>query len=227
MKRNELICGLIACVMIIPVAWASEEPELTYDGLKRVGGAQADVTYVLPEADFAAYNAFIVMEPSVAFRRNWQRDARRTAGRVSRRISDADMERMKSSVADLFKEVFVQRLEGAGFEMAETPGEDVMILRPAILNLDVTAPDAPTGRSRTFVASAGSGSLFIELFDSVTGQILARAVDSRRARSTPTFQWVTPVSNRAEARRALNIWAGMLVDSLNAVRERGQAAGQD
>lgn len=225
MERKQLIFSMfvfsmIACVMTIPVGWAAEEPELTYDGLTRVEGSDADVKYVLPEADFAAFDSVMVLEPLVAFRRNWQRDINRASTSVARRVSDADMEEMKQGMADLFREVFVEQLEGGGFSIVDEPGENVMILRPAIFNLDVAAPDiASAGRTRTYVTQAGSASLLIELYDSVTGQLLARAVDSRRARSTPTFQWATAVSNRAEARRVLNTWAGMLVESLNEVRE--------
>src|SRR5690606_29776650 len=191
MERKQLIFGLIACAMTQSAGWAADEPELTHDGLTRVEDSPADAVYVLPEADFAVYDSFIVLEPYVAFRRNWQRDVNRAAS-LSRRISDADMEQMKSQMSELFMEVFVEQLESGGFSVVDEPGENVMILRPAILNLDITAPDVSSaGRSRTYVANAGSGSLFIELYDSVTGQILARAVDSRRARSWPTFQWAT------------------------------------
>ena len=224
MERKQMIFSVIACVMTAPVGWAAEEPERTYDGLTRVEGSEADVTYVLPEADFAAYDSFIVLDPPIAFRKNWQRDINRASTSVSRRVSDEDMEQMKQGMAELFLEVFVEQLEGGGFSVVDEPGENVMILRPAIFNLDVAAPDiASASRTRTYVTEAGSASLLIELYDSVTGQILARAVDSRRARSSPTFQWATSVSNRAEARRVLNSWAGMLVESLNEVREHAES----
>lgn len=111
MERKNVIFGLIACVMTVSSAWAAEEPELTHDGLTRVEGSQADVLYVLPEADFAAYDGFIVLEPYVAFRRNWQRDVNRAATSTARRVSDDDMEQMKSQVADLLLEVFTEQLE--------------------------------------------------------------------------------------------------------------------
>lgn len=207
--------------MIFSTVSAAEEDELSYDGLTRVEGAGADAVYVLPEADFSTYGQFIVLDPVVAFRRNWQRDVNRAAVGLSGRISNDDMEQIKEDVAELFLDVFSENLESGGLTLAEDPGDDVLILRPAILNLDITAPDpAVGGRSRTYVANAGSATLVIELVDSVTGQILARAVDSRRARSSPTFQWVTPGSNRAEARRVLDTWAGLLVDNLNDGRER-------
>jgi hypothetical protein len=223
MERRHLIsvvAGIAA--MTSATAWAADDSTdgQSYDGLTRVENAAADILYVLPDADFTVYKRFIILEPYVAFRRNWQRDQNRNRSTATR-VSDRDMQNIKSGMTELFNEVFTQRLTASGFQIAEEPAEDVMILRPAIVNLDITAPDIPSAaRTRTYVANAGSGTLFLELYDSVTGQLLARAVDSRRARNSVGFQWATSVSNRAEARNAMNVWAGMLVDSLNAVHTK-------
>jgi hypothetical protein len=217
-----VIAGLAA--MTAATAWSEEEPlGVSFDGLTLVERADVDVTYVLPEADFSIYNRFMILEPEVAFRRNWQRDVNRGVRSTAARVTSEDMDRMKSQMSELFLEVFTQELMSGGFTIVEEPGEDVLILRPAIINLDVTAPETQTAtRSQVWVANAGSASLFIELYDSQTGQILARAVDSRSARTSAGFQWATAVSNRAEARNALRIWARTLVDSLNEVRHRQQ-----
>jgi Protein of unknown function (DUF3313) len=215
-----VIAGFAA--MTAATGWSAEEPlGVSFDGLTLVEQAEVDLTYVLPEADFAIYNRFMILEPEVAFRRNWQRDVNRDARTLSQRVTERDMERIKSGMAELFLEVFTQELTAGGFAVVEEPDEDVLILRPAIINLDVAAPNTQSAnRTRTFVANAGSASLFIELYDSLTGQILARAVDSRQARNSAGFQWATPVSNRAEARNALRAWARMLVGSLNEIREQ-------
>jgi hypothetical protein len=88
----------------------------------------------------------------------------------------------------------------------------VLLLRPAIINLDITAPDVPVaGRSRTFTASAGQATLFLELYDSVTGELLARAIDVKSANSMGGFISVTNgATNRAEAQRMLKRWADLL-----------------
>ena len=95
-----------------------------------------------------------------------------------------------------------------------------MILRPAIVNLDVSAPDLKTpGRSRTYTANAGSASLYMEMYDSVTGQILARAIDFKEARDTLGFQWATSSTNRQEARRVLKEWTRMLIKRLDQIHK--------
>jgi len=103
--------------------------------------------------------------------------------------------------------------------VVEEPGDDVLLLRPAIVDLWVTAPDvASPGRSRTYVANAGSARLYIEFYDSVTGDIIARAVDFKRARERSQFQWATPAMNRQEARDIVRRWAKMLVEASDEVR---------
>ena len=95
--------------------------------------------------------------------------------------------------------------------------EDVLILRPAIVDLDVTAPDiSRAGRSRSYVASAGAATLFIEMFDALTGDLLGRAVDRRAARSTGSIAIrANRVTNLADARREFRRWADMLIEFLD------------
>jgi hypothetical protein len=211
----------LACTALIAVpfaAMAQPQEDPTFDGLVLVEDSRADASYVLPGADFSIYDSFIILEPMVAFKKNWQRDFNRQT--VQRRITDDDMERMMNGMQELFLEVFTDELEEAGYPIVEEPGENVMILRPAIIDLDVTSPDIPSaGRTRSYATSAGSARLYIEFFDSVTAQILARALDYQRARDSGTFQWANSASNRAEARAVLRRWARMLVDRLDEIRE--------
>jgi hypothetical protein len=127
---------------------------------------------------------------------------------------------MKTAMSELFLEVFTEELEDGGYAVVDAPGESVMIIRPAIIDLDVAAPDLPTaGRVDSYVTSAGSAGLYAEFFDSVTAQILGRVVDYKAARDRGTFQWATSASNRAEARLVLRSWATMLVNRLDEIRE--------
>ena len=188
-----------------------------FDGLKPVEGARVGMAYIDPEADFSVFQRVAILDPYVAFRSNWQRDQNRS--RRSRRIRASDMERIRADVASLFKEVFTERLQADdGYEVVDEADYDVLLLRPAIVDLDITAPDirAP-GRTRTFTASTGAATLFIELFDSVSGDLLGRAADRRVARTPGTgLTWSNGVTNTAEARRIFRRWADQLRRFLDA-----------
>ncbi len=92
----------------------------------------------------------------------------------------------------------------------------MLILRPAIIDLDITAPDTrQAGRARTYIATNGAATLYIELIDSVTGDLLGRAADRRAARQAGGMMtWNNRVRNRAEARRMFGRWADKLVEFL-------------
>lgn len=216
-RIHHLACILGAGFMIsLPLSAQDEPPAVSHDGLTLQEDTEADAVYLLPEADFSVYDSFYILEPSVAFKKNWQRDFNRTTSQ--RRVTDADMQEIIDGMKATFLEVFVEELTDEGYPVVEETGPNVMILRPAIVDLDVNAPDLPAaGRSRSFVTTAGSAIVYLEFFDSITGQILARAVDYQQARDTGSFQWATSVSNRAEARAVIRRWANMLVDRLDEI----------
>jgi hypothetical protein len=138
------------------------------------------------------------------------------------------MERIKEDVAGIFKDVFTEQLEAAGFEVVNYAGEDVLILRPAIIDLDVTAPDVRTaGRSRTYTAGTGAATLYLELFDSLSGAIIGRAADRRAGGRSGGFATVSNrVTNRADARREFRVWADKLIEFLNEHYVEGKAEAE-
>lgn len=190
-----------------------EGPELTFDGLERIEDAGVGMAYIDPNADFSVFQRVAILDPYVAFRSNWLRDMNRGRGRS---VSNRDMERIRDDMAALFRDVFTERLEAAGFQIVNAVDYDVLTLRPAIIDLDVTAPDTQRGgRSRTYVASAGAATLYLQLVDSVSGDVIGRAADRRVARQPGgQISWSNRVSNVSEARRHLGVWADTLVEFL-------------
>jgi hypothetical protein len=156
-----------------PRAADDDIPEFTHDGLQRVIDSKAALAYVKPDADFSAYDRFMILDCYVAFKKDWQKDYNRDQMSLSGRVTDKDVERIRNDMAELFREVFVKELsEKATYEVVDAPAGDVLLIRPAIIDLVATAPDTRSpGRSYTFVDSAGAATLYIELYDSVSGEI--------------------------------------------------------
>jgi hypothetical protein len=179
-----------------------------FENLEPLEGAKAALVEIDPNADFGAYTKVKVLDTFVAFRSGWERDQRRTGSHMY--INQNDVERIKAGVADLFKQVFTEVLEADnGYETVDESGEDVLLVRPAIIDLDINAPDiATTGRNRTYTTETGAATLYIELYDSVSGQILGRAVDRRIIRDrSERLTWSTRATNTADARRLFKVWA--------------------
>jgi hypothetical protein len=220
-KFMKLAVGTAAMIVALNLAATTTvlaqegDEEISFDGLERVEDSGVAMAYIDPEADFSAFERVVILEPFVAFRSNWQRDQNRSR---SRNVRASDMERIKADVASLFKEVFTERLEADdGFEVVVAADYDVLLLRPAIIDLDITAPDVRTaGRSRTFTASTGAATLYLELFDSVSGKIIGRAADRQAARRAGgNVSWSSRVTNTAEARRMFGRWADRLREFLD------------
>jgi len=93
------------------------------------------------------------------------------------------------------------------------------LLRPALLNVDVTAPDIrPTSRSRTYIRSAGEMTLYMELYDSATDTLLARVADPQ-ADPERMSKLANRTTNRKTADRIMRSWAELLAKHLGEVRE--------
>jgi hypothetical protein len=204
---------LLAIAPVLSAKEAAVQP--TFDNLVPVKDAKVSMAYIDPDADFGVFKRVAILEPYVAFRSNWQRDQNRSR---SRNISARDLERIKEDVATLFERVFTERLEAAGYEVVDGANEDVLLVRPAIIDLDITAPDTRTaGRSRTFTASTGAATLYIQLFDSLSGDIIGRAADRQAVRRAGgSVSWSNSVTNTADARRMMGGWADNLVGFLDA-----------
>ncbi|MBW2386772.1 MAG: DUF3313 family protein [Deltaproteobacteria bacterium] len=206
-----LIAAQVLIVWLAPTVFAEEgKTTVAFNGLEPIEGGSVAMAYIDPKADFSVFRRVKILDPYVAFRSNWQRDQNRMRRRS---IRARDMERIRADVASLFKTVLTERLEADdGFEVVDEIDYDVLLLRPAIIDLDVSAPDAATaGRAQTFSASTGAATLYIQLFDSVSGKIIGRAADRRVVRNTAgTVTWSSRVTNTAEARRMFGRWADTL-----------------
>ena len=204
-------------LMVAPLVLQADEheDEKTWDGLVMLEDTDVHAAFIDPDADFSVFRRVALIEPQVAFRSNWHRDQNRTSR--SRNVRASDVERIKQDVADLFMDVFTEQLVAAGYDVVNYVDEDVLIIRPAVIDLDVTAPDTRSaGRSRTYTATSGAATLFIEMFDSVTGDLVGRAVDRRTAgRSRGFAMQSNRVTNRSDARREFRVWADRLIGFLD------------
>ena len=206
---------VLAPILLLPALamGQDEDAESTWDGLVAIEDSNVASAFIDTDADFSVFRRVSILEPYVAFRSNWKRDQNRSR---SRNVRATDVERIKEDVARIFMEVFVERLEEAGYDVVNYVGEDVLIVRPAIIDLDITAPDIRSaGRSRTYTASTGAATLFVELFDSLSSDLIGRAVDRRNAGRRSFAIASNRVTNRADARREFIVWADTLIEFLD------------
>ena len=199
-----------------PCAAADDRPEFTLEGLQLIEDSNLALVYAEPGANLARYSRIYLDAPQVAFKKNWKNIQNRYD---AVRVSDGDMDKIKAELSELFMQVFAKTLEDGGYALADGPGDDVLGVKSAIINLDIVAPDVNSpGITRTYSETAGEMTLYMELYDSVSGDLLAKALDRKADRRTGYFQWRNRVTNRAAANRILKAWAGVLKEGLDDAR---------
>lgn len=213
--RHSQVITLIASIATTGSLLAStpDMPEITEEGLHKLKDTNLGLVYADPEADLSTYERVHLLDASVSFKKNWQRDQNRS---YAFKVKSSDMERMKSGLAELFHDVFAEELTEGGYELTEDTADDVLLIRPAIINLDIKAPDVQSAtRSYQYAESAGEMTLYVELYDAVTGALLAKAMDRKRDRDRGYFQWQSRVTNTSAAKRILKSWAETLREALD------------
>jgi len=201
-----------------------ELPEVTEDGLHRVHESKAAIVYAEPGATLADYDSVMLLEAHVAFQKNWERN-QRTKSVTSNRIRSSDIEKIKNNLAREFDAIFTQTLEEGGYPVVDHAGETVLLIRPAIINLDITAPDTPSASfTRNYISSAGEMTLYLEIYDSVTGDMIAKAMDRKTDNTHANFYtWSNSSTNKAAAVRILKGWSEILLAALNEAKTQEES----
>ena len=213
------MCAALAAGSISSVLAKDAPPETTPEGLVLQKNTKTRIVYMKPGATFTQYNRVAILDPLVEFEKDWQKDYNNSRRSLEGRVSDADVERMKAGLAAEFKKVFTKELQDkGGYQVVNTAAPDVLVLRPALLNVEVNAPDLMTpGINATVVRSAGQMTLFLELWDSSTNTLLARVLDA--AADNDAFgKQASRVTNTQAADRILGDWAHELRVRLDEVK---------
>ena len=207
------LLALVLCFVISPVA-AKEKaklPETTKDGLQLQKHTKLGAVYLAPGASLADYDKVKILDCYVAFEKNWQRNFNRESMDLANRVSDKDVETIKNKLAAEFPKIFTKELEKGGYQVVDTTGKDVLLLRPAIINLTLTSTDInKVGIGTTIVGSNGSMTLYAELYDSLTSAKIAEVMDAEEVGDNGFAHQGGRWSNQVEFDRTLRAWAEIL-----------------
>lgn len=219
MKSHTLVSTLLiaSCIVASGLCAAQQErPEYTIEGLRLAEDSNLALVYTQPGTNWSQYSKIYLDDPYIAFKKNWQSEQNRNS---PGKITADDMTKIKIELSSLFVDVFSETLEEGGYELVLETGADVLMVKPAIIGLDIVSPEANTAHNtRTYSETAGEMTLYMELYDSVSGDILAKALDRKEDRKTGYFEWQNRVTNRAAANRILRVWANVLREGLDDAR---------
>lgn len=192
------------------------------DGLALVPHSKFDQFYRNSDTDFSKFSQISIEPCEVSFRKNWQRDQNASRPQLASRVTDEDVNRMKGRLGDACDDKFRESLElSAAYKLVDNynTGESVLVLRPTIVDLDVSAPDVRgAGFNRSFTMSSGQMTLSVDMVAGSSGEVLARVIDRRRDHEDINMQLTSSVTNQVDAHRALSRWAQMLRESLDELK---------
>jgi hypothetical protein len=218
---GRLVATAAALMLTFPLAMAREKPPQEWDGLVRQSGRKLDNVYVRPNVQFKAYRRVRLPPVDVSFDKDW--DPNHGSRTLSGRVTNEDLQNIRTGLSQMFSEEFAKRLAKGGYVLADSNDDDVLIVQAALTNLYINAPQTNSASvTRTYTMDAGRASVVMQLSDSVTHQLLARVVDTQQGLGNGYLSWSTSVSNSAEARRIIGIWADALRKALDRVNGKEQ-----
>lgn len=211
---------LCAALFSVPALAKKEQlPEVDEDGLHLLKDTEVAVAYARPGSSLEPYTKVELMDCFVEFKQNWQHNYNMKQIGLTGTVTDKDAEAIKKNLAEEFRKVFTDVLTSEGYEIVDEAGPDVLLVRPALLNVDIVAPDLrPTSRSRTYIRSAGEMTLYMALYDSATDTLLARVADPQVDPDRGS-KLANRTTNKKTADRMLRSWAELLAKHLGEVKE--------
>jgi len=189
--------------------------EVSFDGLHAVDNSAFRQAWADPDIDFSRYNKIM---PGGAFfeYRAVKKTSSTTRARSSGRefyIDEDAREKLKEEVSTIFNE---ELAKSTRFTVADAPGPDVLIIRGGLHDV----PPEPIGRGNIYLSSVGEITLILEVVDSMSGEVIARAVERRAAeRGGGMAVQANTVTTWAEVRRLTRRWATTLRNGLDSIPE--------
>lgn len=213
----------IASVLLLTACSTTKEaPAVSSDGLALVESTRSTVAYVKEGIDFSTFDKLVVLPSTVAFRKDWKRSYNFNKS-ISVKITDEDMLKIRTEAAALFDEVFTKELtKSESFTLIDKPEIGSLFIKPAIINLELTSPEldhAPI--QRQINRSSGEATLYLEIFDGVSGEILLRIIDAEQVGSDSRAYRVTNKGKtRHDAKVLVSKWASALREKFDEVHKK-------
>ena len=141
----KIIILVLALLASLPATAREKTAPAIVDGLHLVPDTKLGLVYAEPDADLSVYKQLLLIDAQVAFKKNWQREINQDK---PYHVTAKDMQKIREEVSALFREIFTRELQSAGFVLVSQQSPDTMIIRPAILDLNVNYRIIPVGVQR-------------------------------------------------------------------------------
>jgi hypothetical protein len=207
--------SLSGCAMQ-PEIQSGPDAETSFDGLVRVDRSNFAAAWANVDIDFSGYSQMIVDDPVFEFRAARSNDERARTAEIT--LPEAE----RTSLMEAVHETFVNELaQSRHFSLVTEPSLDTIIVQIRLLDVVARVPresgDEPGGTP--WASSAGDGTLVIEVHDSLSGEVLYRAVERRVARVTVGGAWGSANSSWAEIKPSARSWGRVIREQLDRMHD--------
>jgi len=202
------------CPPKAPTMRTGPDVQPTYDGLYPVENAGFQMVWAKPGAGLARYTKILVEKPSFHYR------AVKGSGRPMEGEFEVP-ERRRDTFERIVQESFEKSLaKSKYYQMTTQPGPDTLLLVSALHDIVSKVPPEQANRGNTFVSEIGEATLVLELRDSESNEVLARAAERRAVAPTQQLSMSSGVNSASEVRKAAAQWGAKLRDQLDGLHER-------
>jgi hypothetical protein len=167
MRLTANLCLSLGVCLILSLTACTKTEVHTYE---RVQGARVDEAYLSPDADFSRYTRLYAMPLEIYYAEG----------------EDAPTQEDLTRMRDIFRSAFLAVI-GDDYQIVTQPAKDALGVRASLLDFKsgTVTGDLPIhGRLRTLVAN-GELTFLMELSDSISGDVLARAADQEKHGDEP------------------------------------------
>lgn len=209
------VVGSVGCTTAPPTVQTGPDAEVSFDGLHKYDNTRVDMAWAVPDLDLSSYTKILPVNAGVEYREVKDRGSTFTArSRGGPYFID---DKARAEFEALVDKIIKEELQKSNrFDIVDEPGPNTLVVSGRLLNVTSQVPPDPIGgRSRIYLSSVGDATLVLEVRDSETNRILARAVDRRAAeRIGGSFTQSNSVTNTAEIRRLLRYWGSLVREAL-------------
>ncbi len=206
------------CSSAPPTIQEGPNAEVSFDGLHAIDNSRFVLAWADPDIDFSRYNKIMPGGATLEFRA-----VRRNAGTQRARSSQTEFyinENARVRLEEIATEVFGEELANSTrFTVTDAPGQDVLIIRGALHDIVSNVPPETAGRSEVFLSQVGEITLILEVVDSMSGEVIFRAMERRALDRAHQGMRSSSVNTVSEVRRVMRRWATALREGLDSIPE--------
>jgi hypothetical protein len=208
--------AIVGCSSAPPTIQTGPDAEVSYDGLHVVDNSIFRQAWADPDIDFSRYHRIM---PGGAFFE--YRAVKKTSSSSARRgstsefyIDDDAREKLKAITEEIFAE---ELAKSTRFTVADARDHDVLVIRGGLHDIVSNVPPDIVGRGDVYLSSVGEITLILEAVDSMSGEVIFRAVERRALDSSGMAMRSSSVTTTSEVRRVIRRWATTLTNGLDSI----------